>query len=96
MAPRAKPACMSLPAEDAQILRGILLSDDEDKKIDARKEISKITVLWQHWSPRLKSVVRSDVEKLVPAGGDAAAALIAGYSQRIAAAALSDLGRTVI
>lgn len=95
MAPRAKPACMTLPVEDTQILRSILLSDDEERKIDARKEISKITVLWQHWSPRLKSVVRSDVEKLVPAGGDVSAALIAGYGQRIAAAALRDLGRTV-
>lgn len=96
MAPRAKPACMTVPVEDAEILRSILLSDDEEKKIDARKEISKITVLWQHWSPRLKSVVRSDVEKLVPAGGDVAVAVIAGYSQRIAAAALRDLGRTVL
>lgn len=96
MASRRKPACMTMPAEDEVILRSVLLSDEEEPKVSARAEISKITVLWQHWSPRLKSVVRSDVAKLVPSGGDVSAAVLAGYSQRLAAAALRDLGRTVV
>lgn len=96
MRPRAKPACMTVPAEDTEILKSILLGSDDAKKVDARQQVAKITILWQHWSPRLKSAVRSDVSRLVPDGADPSAAVLAGYSISVAAAALRDIGRKVV
>lgn len=93
MAPRAKPACISTAPDDAAIIASTLFGSDDERKIEARKQVSKTTVLWQHWSPRLKSAIRSDIQNLVPEGSDLTAATIAGYSEKLARIVLRDIGR---
>lgn len=93
MATRPKPACITSTPDDAAMLASILFGSDEEKKADARKEVSKITVLWQHWSPRLKSAVRSDIASLIPEGADLTPAVMYGYSEGLSRTALRDLGR---
>lgn len=93
MAPRTKPACISTAPDDAAILASTLFGSDDERKIEARKQVSKITVLWQHWSPRLKTAVRWDIANLVPESSDLTAATLAGYSEQLARIALRDLGR---
>lgn len=93
MAPRAKPACISTAPDDAAILASTLFGSDDERKIEARKQVSRTTVLWQHWSPRLKTAIRLDIGNLIPEGSDIAAATLAGYSAQLARTVLRDLGR---
>jgi hypothetical protein len=93
MAQRPKPACMTAAPEDAAVLASILFGTNEETKTGARNQVSRITVLWQHWSPRLKSAIRSDVAALVPEGSDITLAVAGGYSDRLVRVVMRDIGR---
>ena len=78
---------------DVEKIALALFAPEEGKaKKDAREAVKKMTGTWEFLPVRLRSAIRSDVERMVKDGKSVADIVAAGYSATTVARAMRDLG----